>query len=547
MAKPPALQPGRHTRPECAGSVVFAVYAPLGSDPLLARHPAAKQPAIQQHPLVARLRDVAAQGVHVSALIDLYEDDTWLLEIPAGRPKQESLVSAWKQDMSAPQALAGFLRRVHARFPRSTTVLALEGHGGAFLPDIDFNRLTPASTTRDSSTNPPSDFYWTQNGGGGTFGSGTDPALPVNSPILPVNSPILPVNSPILPAGRMPMSTWALGEALRLAVKVGGVPRPALIHFNNCFNASYELLHTLAPWTDVATGYANYNFYTAGEAYPKVFGWLRSQGSASALALAERFAVENGIAARGTGVPTNQPSVGATVPLDRIRRAERDLNRMAEGLTTALRGPSGAAARAAVRAAAIASQHYDTEPGPALEVPDQFMDLGAFARQLVASFPDAGVKNAAARVAAALAGLKVYGDQGRPYLDPNGAVRWDFAAPDTSGVNVFFPDPDLRGLWDWRSPYYLAGRVDPQRPPAHRHVIPFLAERPGGKRPPWVEFIVAYHETTPFRALLAAKPFFFPLADGGKNYVPPPQQPEPPLRPGTQDGPGQAPPAGAVG
>lgn len=546
MAKSPQLRPGRHARPECAGSVVFAVYAPIGTDPALSRHPKSTQPTIETHPLVKALREVAAHGVNVSALIDLYEDFTWLVEIPAGRPLQAAIVSAWKQDMSQPQALAGFLQRVHARFPRSTPVLAIEGHGGAFLPDIDFNRLTPSSTTRNETTNPASELHWTHNGGGATFGPGSDPSLPVNSPILPVNSPILPVNSPILPAGHLPMSTWAVGEALRLA-DAAKVPRPALIHFNNCFNASFELLHTIARWTEVAAGYANYDYYTAGAAYPKVFQWLAGRSGVTALDLARKFVEMNGVTVRAT---PGQPSIGAAVLLDGMKPATAALERLATLLVAELRnGPAADrnAAREAVRKAAIAAQHYDTQPGFALEVPDQFIDVADFAQALMDVYPKASVRSAARTLRDAVTGARVYGDTGAPYMDK--AVTWDFS-DERLGLNLFFPDPDLRGLWDWRSPYYLSGRVDPAKPPAHKHVIRFLADRPGGKRPPWVEFIVAFHETTPFQAFLAPLPFFFPLSGGEKTYQPPPAQPAPPIRKLPDEGGDpqqQQPPAGTVG
>ena len=225
MAKSPQLQPGKHTRAECAGSVVFAVYAPIGTDPMLSRHPRAVQPSIKTHPLTQALRDVAACGVNVSALIDLYEDDTWLVEIPAGQPAKETILSTWKQDMSAPQSLAGFLRRMHARFPRSTPVLAIEGHGGAFLPDIDFNRLTPASTTRVTSTTPPTDLHWIGNGGGATFGSGSDPSLPMNSPVLADEFARL-ADELAGPAGG-PSADVDLGARRGTATRGQGVRRPA--------------------------------------------------------------------------------------------------------------------------------------------------------------------------------------------------------------------------------------------------------------------------------------------------------------------------------
>jgi hypothetical protein len=69
---------------------------------------------------------------------------------------------------------------------------------------------------------------------------------------------------------RLPLSTWGLGEALRRAL-AAGVPAPQVIHFNNCFNLSLELMHTVSPYAGYATAYGNYNFFTAGETYPAVF------------------------------------------------------------------------------------------------------------------------------------------------------------------------------------------------------------------------------------------------------------------------------------
>ena len=101
------------------------------------------------------------------------------------------------------------------------------------------------------------------------------PVLPMGAPILPMGAPILPMGAPILPANHMPMSTWGLGQALKLAMDAG-VPKIAVIHFNNCFNMAVEVMHTVAPYADYAAGYANSNFFTAGQSYPAVFQRLRS-------------------------------------------------------------------------------------------------------------------------------------------------------------------------------------------------------------------------------------------------------------------------------
>ena len=88
----------------------------------------------------------------------------------------------------------------------------------------------------------------------------------MGSPELPV-----PVRRMLpAPACRCPPGRWA--AALRRATAGKGVRKPAVIHFNNCFNMSVEVLHTVAPHADFATGYGNYNFFTAGEPYPEVFG-----------------------------------------------------------------------------------------------------------------------------------------------------------------------------------------------------------------------------------------------------------------------------------
>ena len=140
--------------------MVLAVYAPFGTDPTLSQYPNAAQTPVAQQALVRSLQLVAAEGANVCALIDLFEDDSYLVEIPAGQPKAITITSTWKQDMSTPQALAGFLRRTRQCFPGSTLVLALEGHGGGFVPDIDAARLTPTGVTHWSRGGSSGQVRW---------------------------------------------------------------------------------------------------------------------------------------------------------------------------------------------------------------------------------------------------------------------------------------------------------------------------------------------------------------------------------------------------
>jgi hypothetical protein len=494
--------------------VVFAVYAPFGTDAVLSEYPNTTQAAVKNQALVRALQTVARHGVHVSALVDLYDDDSYLVEIPAGQPSGMQITSAWKQDMSSPRALAGFLRRTHHRFPCSSLVLALEGHGAGFIPDIDPARITPSSASRWERGGNVGQVRWTFSEKRTSF----EPEP--GSPALPMSSPELPMSSPELPSVRLPVSTWGLGEALRLAQRAG-VPAPGVVHFNNCFNMSVELMHTIAPYARFATGYCNYNFFTAGASYPKVFQRLRKQGSASAEELARWFAAENAAALRAKG---NHPTVGATVRLSQMKRIAAALDETALALVSALQ-PANPADRPAVRAriekAIAESLQYDSEGDYALDVPDQSTDLGSLAVRLQQQFPAGPVFDGAKKLQAALKGVWQYGDFERPWVDEN--QIWDFRDA-RIGMGALLPDPALEGRWDWRSPYYLAGRVDPTKPPAHKQVIPFLAERPGGKRPPWVEFIVEYHRDVPFVGLLRAQAPQFPRFNREfKPEYPPPR------------------------
>jgi hypothetical protein len=73
-------------------------------------------------------------------------------------------------------------------------------------------------------------------------------------------------------------------------------------------------------------------------------------------------------------------------------------------------------------------------------------------------------------------------------------------------LSLFLPNPRRKDLWDWRSPYYLKVTEDEVQP----HIIEFL------KSTAWVDFILKYHETTPFKGFRAAQlpayPVFTPRA-----------------------------------
>src|SRR5688572_30819540 len=82
-------------------SVTLAVYAPFGTDPVLSTYPEGLPLTITQHPLVKNLVEVSKRGVHVSALIDLHGDDSYLVEITADKPLSMKVTSRWKLEMDA--------------------------------------------------------------------------------------------------------------------------------------------------------------------------------------------------------------------------------------------------------------------------------------------------------------------------------------------------------------------------------------------------------------------------------------------------------------
>jgi hypothetical protein len=491
MKPVPRLQPLNPKQPDGTDSVVLAVYAPFGSDAVLSRYPDGQAGIpIQRQVLVKALQRVAREGVHVSALIDLYDDDSYLVEIPALQPKAMRITSVWKQDMTSPRALAGFLRRTHAVNPCAALVLAMEGHGAGYLPEIEAANLTPEKTTSNGN------YEW-------TFGQDEVRVSPApGSPALPVFSSVLPVFSSVLPAVDLPLSTSGLAAGLRLSQRQG-VPKPAVIHFNNCFNMSVEHLHTVAPFADYATGYGNYNFFSSGETYPKVFKRLRDAGIATREALAQWFADENAKPLQDKG---NHPTIGGVVRLGRMREIAQCIDVLAAALVTALR-PANAADRPAVlakvQAAVVAAQKYDTVPGYALAVPDQVSDIASLAAELLNhDFGAVPVHAAATALGNALNGVKRYGDVGEPWMDT--AQSWDFS-DDSLAMNIFLPDPERKGRWDWRSPFYMASKLPPGSPNREAHPIDFLT----GTR--WIDFIDEYHKSVNAFALLPALAPVFPV------------------------------------
>ena len=515
----PRLLPDKPNDTVRSDSVLLAVYAPFGTDAVLSTFPEGHSQTLAQHPLVQGLLKVAESGVHVVALVDRVDDDTWLVEIDAGKPAGMAVTSRWKQDMGHPRNLAGFLRHAHRRHPGAAIVLALEGHGAGFLPEIDRTQLSAATLTDNGK------FEWRFNAtSGAPVLPGGSPLLPGGSPLLPGGSPLLPGGSPLLPANHMPLSTWGLGAALKSALDAG-VPKLSVIHFDNCFNMSVEVLHTVAPYAEYATGYPNYNFFTAGQPYPGVFDRLRLQGSATAQQLALWFAEGNHaiLAAKG-----NHPTAGCVVRLSRMHTIAECVDDLADALLAALRGAPGPAERKVVvqriMNAIVLGQQYDTESGFALETPDQLTDLYSFASQLLKfDFRPHPVHPACRALQDALKGIKVYGDADQPWVADGTNVNWNFGSPQLA-MNIFLPDPLLRGVWDWRSPFYLDVNPDPAKPLVQPHIIEFV------KVTDWVDFLIEYHRDSPLdgsfvRLLPAAIPEFPVFNAAFKPSKPPPTNP----------------------
>ncbi|WP_284618685.1 clostripain-related cysteine peptidase [Aquabacterium humicola] len=470
--------------------VTLALYAPFGTDAVLSTYPGGSVLPIQQHALVQHLLKVSECGVHVSALIDLHDDDSYLVDIPANKPLSMQIASRWKQDMQSPRTLAGFLRRARQLHPETALVLALEGHGAGFLPEIDRSQLSTEQLTQGG------EVAWQL---GSEHG---EPVLPMGSPLLPMGSPLLPMGSPLLPVNHMPLSTWGLATALKDALGggAGSGRKLAAIHFNNCFNMAVEVLHTVAPYADYATGYMNYNFFTGGETYPAVFNKLKIAGNATTQQLSQWLAEANRDL---LATKTHHPTTGAAVQLSRMPLIAARVDALAQALVAALTGAPAAERPTVVgriRTAIIRAQQYDTGTNARLDVPDELTDLRSLAEQLMAFAGSAAVVAAATQLHQALATIKVYGASATPWIAPD--IVWDFSSRQLA-MNILCPDPVLRGLWDWRSPFYLQKAPTPAQP----QVIDFL------KSTAWVDFIIEYHKQAKFVGLLPAAIPGYPIFD----------------------------------
>lgn len=492
-------------------SVVLVVYAPFGTDETLSTYPEGASQTLAQHPIYQGLLEVASRGAHVVALIDRVDDDSWLVEIEAGHPEKVKVSSRWKQNMDSPRCLAGLLRHAHQTRPTSAVVLALEGHGAGFLPELDRRALNLANLTRNG------EVEWRLNTTqGGAYAGPNNPVLPMGSPLLVMGSPLLPMGSPLLPAGQMPLSTWGLGDALRRAVEAG-VPKISVIHFDNCFNMSVEVLHTVAPYAHYATGYPNYNFFTAGQAYPGVFEKLRIAGAATPQTLAQWFAEGN----HEMLLPKkNHPTIGCSIRLSRMHTIAECIDDLADALLAALRSATTPQQRqlvvSKIRHAIIKAQQFDV-PGASfeLETPDELTDIYSLASTLLGfDFRPHPVHPACRALQDALKGIRQYGDDDVPWVafEDTPQPRWNFSSNQLA-MNLFLPDPLLRGLWDWRSPFYLDVNPDPSQPLVQPHIIEFV------KVTDWVDFLIEYHREAKFVGLLPARIPSFPVFNA--SFEPP--------------------------
>lgn len=495
----PTLTASENSQTSQSDSVVLVVYAPFGTDEILSSYPDGSSTDLSEHPLYRAVVDVAAQGVHVLALIDRVQTDTMLVQIQGGKPESAVSSSRWKQDMNSAFTLAGLLELAHTTHPHATVVLAIEGHGAGYIPEINRKHITQQNFSRHAGV--PVEWRIGE--------KSASPVLPEWSPILPEWSPILPEGSPIIPSNPLPLSTWGMGHALKLA-EDAGVPKLSVIHFNNCFNMSVELLHTVAPFAEFATGYANYNFFTSGESYPQIFKRLRLHGPVKAGELAQWFAQANHKMLEAKG---NHPTMGSVVDLSGMKALGELVDDLADALLAELRSAAGGTRKnlvAAIASAIKAAQQFDTAGSDfELETPDSLTDLMSFAAALqdlpAATFKLSTVVPAAKALQSALTGVKQYGDNERPWLVPDkSGIAWDFSSPNLA-MNIFLPDPDLSGLWDWRSPFYMAVDAESDRPLVQPHVIDFL------KVTDWVDFIKELHRDVPFVGLLPAVIPTFPV------------------------------------
>ena len=481
-----------------APGTIFVVYAPFGDDPMLTYQPDETATDVIQHTLVKSLMTIARDGVHVIALIDRMQRQTYLLDIPAGTTAQLTQTSQGKLDMAAPETLAWLLQTAAARQPGAAIVLSMEGHGAGYLPALDAAAINEALNSAD-------DIEWRISSDGTRPVARDGGVLPKTRGILPKTRGILPQAVGVLPG--MPMATYALGQALKSALDAG-VPKLSVVHFCNCFNLSIEILHTLMPYADYAAGYPNYNYFTSGETYPAVFAAFKGGAVVSARDLATGFAKANGDALRARA---GHPSAGGAIELARMKEISERVDDFADALLHALRATKGRRrneVREWIRQSIASAQQYDTSGNFDLDSSDQFTDMRGFALWLIenaAAHPGASrrfprIVESAQALAAAAADVIVYADSGNPWMAPG--ARFEFDGP-RMAMNVLLPDPMLEGVWDWRSPYYLEVNPDPADPKVQLGVIDFL------QISDWVDFLIEYHKGVKFlRFLPRVKPTF---------------------------------------
>ena len=485
-------------------TVLLAVYAPFGTDKTLSSYPGKQPQPLKEHPLVRHLREVAGLGIHVSALIDRVGENTYLVEIPAGEPENMRITSSWKEDMSSPLALAGFLQRAHECHPKAAIVLSLEGHGAGYLPEIDRTQLTVGNVTAGGK------ITWTI--------SGEDsPILPTGAPVLPTGAPVLPTGSPVLPVNHMPLSSWGTGDALRRAQECG-VPEGGAAALQQLFqHVGRAAAHGGAVRRVRHRLHELQLLHRRRDLSGRVPA-ARRPGSHTTRQLAEWFALGNQRFLEAKG---NHPTVGASVQLARMKGIADGIDAVARELLHALRAnPLGSAAAKGRRrrhpgghreCAAVRHQQRRRLWARHARRADRHRQPG----------PDAaGAERVAERRASAasalsqlLADIKRYGSNDAPWLDTS--VRWDFKPNEKHdlAMNILLPDPQRKGIWDWRSPYYMDINPDPNLPLVQPHVIDFLKETN------WVEFIDEYHKGVPFAGLRAATIPDFPIFDA--KFVPP--------------------------
>lgn len=464
-----------------SGPYTFVVYAPFASDENLSRY-RNDDGTLAGHPLFNALTAVAQQGTNVCAYIDLVDGPTWYVQGAALAPGL-LVMPAGKQDMERPQCLADLLQRARSAFPGTPLVLSLEGHGAGWLPHLDRSKITLEAAMDGGPLGP---LRWRVTPDGGSAAGRAD-----GNPIVGKGSPLLPAGSPFVATNHRPLSTMGLRMALQLGL---GNVRLAVLHLNNCFNLSFELLASIQPFAQFATSYANYNYFTAGMRYPDVLRPLPAQPSP--VQLARRFAEQN----RAVLPAADHPTTGAAIMLSRLPATQQAFTGLARALVAALDAVATQPAPRrvlveAIRSALAGARHYDTWNDTRLDRHDELIDLPSLSRVLHGFTADGGaVALAAKALTATFLPLIVhrYGVKGWPWQIPHEGVAppdpaqpevlWNFEGEKFS-LNLLCPDPDLEGLWDWRSAFYLQTAACAAQPV----LCPFITTTG------WRDFIEKYH------------------------------------------------------